>query len=151
MPSMSRRAVLAGSSAVLFATSGCASRESSSTPAHWVTVYLGEREETHSVTVTVQNGSDEAVFEKQYRLSDGNEADEHAPFEESTEPETVVVTVDGTRFERDWPAFEQPGFPCEDPNYAGVEVWVENGADGEPSIRMESDCQHVTMESATDR
>lgn len=146
MSSINRRAFLAGSSAAFATVSGCITQGSSSTPAHWVTVYLGEREETHDVTVTVRNDSADVLFEKEYRLSDSNEADEHAPFEASTDPETVTVSVDGTRFERDWPGFEQTDLPCDDPNRAGVEIWVENGEDGSPEIRMEADCQHVTID-----
>lgn len=146
MFSLNRRSFLTSSAAALLATSGCTAPSSSSTPAHWVTVYLGDREETHDVTVTVTNDGGEVLFETVYRLSDANEADEHAPFPASTDPETVVVTVDGTRFERDWPGFEQPDLPCEGPNQAGIEIWIENGADGPPEIRLEADCQHVTME-----
>jgi hypothetical protein len=146
MPSTNRRTVLAGLSGAVAAVSGCAARGSSATPAHWVTVYLGDRDGAHDVTVTVENSSGDALFEREYRLSDGNEADEDAPFEESTGPETIGVTVDGTRFERDWPGFEQPGLPCDEPNRAGVEIWVESGSDGSPEVRMEASCQHVTME-----
>ncbi|WP_275882446.1 hypothetical protein [Halorhabdus sp. BNX81] len=146
MPSITRRAFLGSSSAALAIVGGCITQGSSSTPAHWVTVYLGEREESHDVSVTVKNGSGDVLFAKDYRLSDANEADEDAPFEASTDPETVTVSVDGTRFERDWPGFEQPELPCDDPNRAGIELWVENGTDGSPGIRMEADCQHVTMD-----
>jgi len=146
MPSLNRRTFLVSSSTALLAAAGCTTRASSSPPAHWVTVYLGEREETHDVTVTVEDESGERLFEKEYRLSDSNEADEDAPFDGSSEPETLVVTVDGTRFERDWPGFEQPGLPCDDPNGAGVEIWVENGDDGTPAIRVEADCQRVTTD-----
>jgi hypothetical protein len=144
MPSSNRRTFLA--SVALLAGGGCTVPNVSSQPAHWVTVYLGEREETHDVTVTVTDGSGTALFEKEYRLSDENEADEHAPFPASGEPERVVVAVDETRFERDWPGFEQPQLPCDDPNHAGVELWVESDGDGSPSVRMEADCQRVTME-----
>jgi hypothetical protein len=132
---------------VLLAASGCTALGSSPTPAHWVTVYLGEREETHNVTITVTNEDEAVLFEKEYQLSESNEADEDAPFSESTDPDTVVVTVDGTRFERDWPGFEQRELPCDsNNNYSGIEVWVENGQDGSPEIRLTADCQHVTME-----
>ena len=87
-----------GVSSVLDSTGG--------SPPHWVTVYLGDREETHDVTVTVRDSGDETLFERSYQLSDDNEADEDATFPASTDPETVAVTVDGTRFERDWPGFE---------------------------------------------
>jgi hypothetical protein len=146
MPSLNRRSFLASSSAALVAASGCSAVESSPRLAHWVTVYLGDREETHEVSVAVADDAGETVFEKEYSLSDDNEADEHAPFPESAEPETVVVTVDGTRFERDWPGFEQPELPCDDPNRSGIEVWIENDGDGSPGVRIEADCQHVTMD-----
>jgi len=146
MPSLNRRTLLAGASAALVAGAGCSAVESSPQLAHWVTVYLGEREETHEVSVTVTDGGGETVFEKEYSLSDDNEADEDAPFPESAAPETVVVTVDGTRFERDWPGFEQPQLPCDGENRSGIEVWVETDADGDPTVRIEADCQRVTME-----
>lgn len=146
LPSMNRRTFLASSSAAVLLTSGCTSSSSSPTPAHWVTVYLGDRDEAHDVTVRVTDDGGDVLFEKDYRFSDDNEADEDAPFPAATDPETVVVTVDGARFERDWPGFEQPQLPCEDPNRTGVEIWVESGPDGSPAIRTAADCQHVTME-----
>jgi len=145
MPSLTRRVFLTGSSTALLAAGGCSVLNAPSTPAHWVTVYLGDREEVHEVSIAVQNGSGTTLFEKEYRLSDDNEADEDAPFPKSTDPEAVVVTVDGTRFERQWPGFERPELPCDSPNSAGIEVWIENGADGAPTVRMKADCQHVTM------
>jgi hypothetical protein len=111
-----------------------------------VTVYLKDTAEPHDVSVTVNDGSGEVLFENDYRLSDSNEADEDAPFPESTEPETIIVTVEGTRFERDWPGFEQPQLPCDGPNSSGVELWVDISPDGTPEIRLEADCQHGTME-----
>ncbi|WP_460922502.1 hypothetical protein [Salinarchaeum chitinilyticum] len=111
---------------------------------HWVTVYLVDRETTRDVSITIANGDGNAVFEEEYRLSDGNEADEDATFPASSEPETVVVTVDGTRFERDWPGFEHPELPCNDANEAGIEVWIESAQDGTPEIRLLADCQSVT-------
>jgi len=109
-------------------------------------MYLGDRDETHQVTVTIMNEGGDVLFEKEYLLSDSNEADEDATFPASTDPETIVVTVNGTRFERDWPGFEQPALPCDGPNEAGVEIYVENAQDGEPDIRLEADCQSVTGE-----
>ncbi|WP_336037309.1 hypothetical protein [Halobacterium yunchengense] len=105
--------------------------------------YLSEREETHDVTVTITNDGGDVLFEREYRLSDSNEADEDATFPAATDPETVVVTVDGTRFKRDWPGFEQPELPCNDVNEVGVEIYVENAQDGDPEIRLEADCQSV--------
>jgi hypothetical protein len=109
-------------------------------------MYLGDRGETHNVTVTITNQDGDTVFEKEYQLSDSNEADEDATFPASAEPETIVVTVDGTRFERDWPGFEQAELPCDGPNEAGIEVYVENGQDGTPDIRLEAGCQSITGE-----
>ena len=109
------------------------------------TVYLKDTTEPHDVSVTVNDWSGEVLFENDYRLSDSNEADEDAPFHESTEPETIIVTVEGTRFERDWPGFEQPELPCNEANDAGVEIWIETAADGSPAIRLEANCQSVTM------
>lgn len=145
MPCLNRRVFLASSGAALIAASGCTAPNASRTPAHWVTVYLGERDETHDVTVTITNESGDTLFEKDYQLSDDNEADEDAPFPESTDPETIVVTVDGTQFERDWPGFEHPDLPCDGRNSAGVEIWIEDNQDGTPDVRIEAGCQHVTM------
>ncbi|MEZ3172623.1 hypothetical protein ABNG03_18735 [Halorubrum sp. RMP-47] len=146
MPSTTRRAFVTGSSAVLAAVAGCSGVDSASAPAHWVTVYLGEREETHDVTVAVADGSGTTLFERTYRLSDDNESDEHVAFPGSTEPETVVVTVDGTRLERDWPGFEQSELPCDGSNESGIELWIENDQDGDPTVRMEAGCQRVTTD-----
>lgn len=146
MRTTKRRDLLVSSGAALFAASGCTGRSSSATPAHWVTVYLVDASEARDVTVTVENQDGDVLFEQDYRLSEHNEADEDAPFPESTEPETVVVTVDGTRFEYDWPGFERPQLPCNEPNYSGVSLWIENGPEGSPTVRLEPDCQHVTMD-----
>lgn len=152
MPSTSRRALLAGTGAVLIPLSGCGALGSSSNPSggeaapHWVKMYLGDRDETHHVTVTIRTAGGDIVFEKDYQLSDSNEADEDATFPASTEPETIGVTVDGTRFERDWPGFEQPPLPCDGPNEAGIEIYVETARDGTPDIRLEADCQSLTAE-----
>lgn len=62
------------------------------------------------------------------------------------DPETVIITVDGTRFQRDWPGLDHPELPCDDGNWTGIEVWVERGSDGNPTIRMEANCQHVTVD-----
>jgi hypothetical protein len=109
-------------------------------------MYLGDRGETHHVSVTVTNKGGTVLFEKEYRLSDSNEADENETFPASADPETIVVTVDGTLFERDWPGFEQPTLPCDGPNEAGIEIYVANGQDGEPDIRLEADCQSISGE-----
>jgi hypothetical protein len=116
-----------------------------------VTVYLGDRDETHDVVVAVENGNGSTLFEREYRLSDDNEAHEDAAFPGATDPERVVVTVDGTRFERPWPGSENPQLPCDGANSAGVELWVENGPDGSPQLRAEGGCQRVTMEEAPER
>jgi len=152
MPSINRRTLLASSTAALIATSGCTalglspnSNRGESDP-HWVTMYLGDRDETHDVTVTITNPEGDIVFEKDYQLSDSNEADEAATFPASTAPETIVVTVDGMRFERDWPGFEQPPLPCDGANEAGVEIYIENAQDGSPDIRLEADCQSLPGE-----
>jgi len=146
MPSMNRRALLASSSAVIVATSGCTALGRSGQPAHTVSVYLGDRDKTHHVTVTVKAEDSNVLFEKEYQLSDSNEADEDATFPESTDPETIVVTVDGTRFERDWPGNDYPQLPCEGENWTGIEVWVEHDSDETPTIRLEANCQHVTTD-----
>lgn len=147
---MNRRTFLTCSIPAIIATSGCTALTSpsgsseGSADSYWVKLYLGDRDETHNVTVTITDQDGDTVFEKAYELSDSNEADEDATFPASTDPETVVVTVDGTRFERDWPGFEQPALPCDSANEVGIEVYVENGQDGTPEIRLEADCQSIT-------
>lgn len=150
MPSLNRRTFLTGSIPTVIAASGCSgftspqgSSEEGSDP-HWVKMYLGDREETHNVTVTITSQDGDTVFEKAYELLDSNEADEDATFPASRDPETVVITVDGSRFERDWPGFEQPALPCDGANEAGIELYVENGQDDTPEIRLEADCQSIT-------
>jgi hypothetical protein len=143
---MRRRVLLAGASALLVPLGGCTVLGSRPAPAHWVSVYLGDRDETHEVSVAVENENGSRLFEREYRLSDENEAHEDAAFPETTDPARVVVTVDGRRFERQWPGPGDPQLPCEEPNWTGVEVWVEDGPAGSPRIRIEGDCQHVTMD-----
>lgn len=146
MPSMNRRTFLASSSVTIAATSGCTVLGSSGRPAHTVSVYLGDRKKTHDVTVTIKATDGEDLFEKEYQLSDSNEADEDATFPESTEPETIVVTVDETRFEHNWPGPDHPEIPCDGENWTGIEVWIEHDSDGTPTIRLEANCQHVTID-----
>jgi hypothetical protein len=114
--------------------------------AHTVSVYLSDRELTRKVTVTVTDEDGTSLFENEYTLSDSNEADEDATFLASKDPDTILVTVDGTRFEREWPGFEHPELPCNDPNHAGIEIWVEQSEDRSPEIRLEVNCQSVGME-----
>lgn len=155
---MDRRSVLSGVvtlSGVLVA--GCSSLDSDDTTstedpeaterlAHSVSVYLRDGSETHTVSVTVQNASGAAVFEKDYRLSDSNEADENAPFPAASDPKTIIVTVDGTQFDRDWPGFEHPELPCNEATRPGIEIWVENDQDGTPGIRLAVNCQTIRMD-----
>jgi hypothetical protein len=145
-PVPSRRTVLrtlaVGGTAGL---AGCGEVLASETPAHTVSVYLGDREATREVTVRIEAADDSVLFEREYSLSDDNEADEDATFPESTEPREVIVTVDGTRFERAWPGLDQPDAECSDGNWSGVEVWVEGGPDESPTVRLERNCQHVTL------
>lgn len=128
---------------------GCSSligSDDSEERAHTVSVYLSDRELTREVTVTVDNEDGTSLFENEYTLSDSNEADEDATFPASNEPDTIIVTVDGTRFDRDWPGFEHPELPCNDPNHAGVEIWIEQSEDRSPAIRLEVNCQSVGMD-----
>jgi len=124
---------------------GCAEVLASEEPAHTVSVYLGDRDATRDVTVVVEDADGSVLFERDYALSDENEAHEDATFPESTEPETVVVTVDGERFERPWPAFAGQA-ECAGDNWEGIEVWIEGGPDEAPSVRLGTSCQHVTLE-----
>lgn len=112
---MNRRAVMASTGAVLAALAGCTGTTSPPL-AHTVSVYLSEHDETHDVTVLVENDQQEPLFEREYRLSDANEAHEDATFPASTDPATVVVTVDGARFDYQWPRFEASELPCEGEN-----------------------------------
>jgi hypothetical protein len=147
---MQRREFLGAVGAVsAVGLAGCSSvigSDDSAERAHTVSVYLGDRELTREVTVTVTSEGGSTLFENEYTLSNSNEADEDATFPASDEPDTVVVTVDGTRFERDWPGFEHPELPCDDPNHAGIEIWIEESDDGSPEIRLEVNCQSVTMD-----
>lgn len=142
---MNRRSLLGVVGGALAATSGCLSAPTGPVPAHTVTVYLAEREATRDVTVTVTNEGGDELFERTYELSDANEAEEDDTFPADTEPETVTVVVDGTRFERDWPNMHGQDAGCGESNWAGIEVWVEGQPDEEPTVRLDSNCQHVTM------
>ena len=140
-----RRKFMTASALVLTPFGGCTGLIASKQPAHTVSVYLSERDETHDVTVRIEDSDGKTVFEQEYRLSDENEANEDSTFPEGTEPDTVIVTVDGTRIERNWPGFETEELPCEGDNWAGIEVYVESGSNGSPDVRIEANCQHVTM------
>lgn len=144
---MNRRSLLAGTGTMLAALAGCTSTTSAPL-AHTVSVYLSERDETHDVTVLIENEQGEPLFERAYRLSDANEAHEDATFPASTDPATVVVTVDGERFDYQWPGFEAAELPCEGENRSGLEVYVGSDPDGSPDLRLDANCQHVTVEAS---
>jgi hypothetical protein len=129
------RRLLAGASAALVATAGCAALREDR-PAHTVSVYLGDRETTRDVRAWVYAADGTELFDRATRLSDANEADEDATF-----PARVVVAVDGTRVERPW-----PDAGCDGPNRAGVEVYVEGGSTGTPEVRLERNCRSVTLD-----
>ncbi|MFB6229297.1 MAG: twin-arginine translocation signal domain-containing protein [Halobacteriales archaeon] len=115
-------------------------------PVHTVSVYLSDRELTHEVIVTVSDEAGSTLFKKEYSLSDSNESDEDATFPALDDPDTVMVAVDGTQFERDWPGFEHPELPCDEPTHAGIEIWIEESEDGSPAIRLEVNCQSVRID-----
>jgi hypothetical protein len=144
---MNRRALLATTGTAIATLAGCAKTRQSASLAHTVSVYLSERDETHDVIVRVENDQEELLFEREYRLSDANEAHEDATFPASTDPQAVTVTVDGTQFDYQWPGFEAAELPCEGENRSGVEVYVGTDSDGSPDLRLEANCQHVTIES----
>lgn len=143
---MRRRDVLGAVGAVgAVGLAGCNSVTISDEPAHTVSVYLGDRELTRDVTVTITNEDGSTLFENEYSLSDSNESDENATFPASDDPDMVVVTIDGTRFERNWPGVEHPDLPCNEPNHSGIEIWVEQSEDESPAIRLGVNCQSVLM------
>ena len=143
---MQRRELLAvASTAVTGGLAGCGSALTAADPAHTVSLYLLDSEVARTVAVRITDDAGTTVFETERTLSERNEADENVPFPATSNPETIIVTVDGTRFERDWPGFEQPELPCNEGTNAGVEIWIETAADGSPAIRLEANCQSVTM------
>lgn len=119
---------------------------STAKPAHTVTVYLVDEEVARDVTVTVEESDGTVVFERSYALSESNQSHEDATFPESTDPHTVVVTVDGKQFERPWPGRVPADDECHPGNWEGVEVWVRGEQDESPSIRLKDNCQHVTLQ-----
>ena len=141
-----RRELLAGVGTAVVAggLAGCVSNATPAEPAHTVSLYLLDSETARTVAVRITDDAGTTVFETERTLSERNEADENMPFPAATTPETIIVIVDGTRFERDWPGFEQPELPCNEGTNAGVEIWIET-ADGSPGIRLEANCQSVTM------
>jgi hypothetical protein len=141
-----RRKLLAGvGTAIAGGLAGCGSNVTAAEPAHTVSLYLHDSETARTVSVRIIDDAGTTVFETERTLSARNEADENVPFPATSNPETIIVTIDGTRFERDWPGFEQPELPCNEANDAGVEIWIETAADGSPAIRLEANCQSVTM------
>ena len=136
---MHRRALLASTSLALATVAGCSGLDDTE-PAHTVTVYNVDAEVTREVTVRVENDAGETVFDRTATYDAENEADENVPFPESTDPETLFLTVNGTEFERDWPATD-----CEGENWAGIEVWIRGKTDDETTVELQTRCQHVTM------
>ena len=135
---MQRRALLASLSLAVAGTAGCSALDGTE-PAYTVTVYNLDSEVSRDVTVRIENGAGETVFERTATYDTENEADENVPFPESSEPETVFVTVNGTTFERDWPMTD-----CEGENWAGIEVRIRGGSDEETTVELGTRCQHVT-------
>lgn len=135
---MQRRALLATLSIAVAGTAGCSALDGTE-PAHTVTVYNVDSEVSREVTVRVENAAGETVFERTATFDAENEADENVPFPESTEPETVFVTVNGAEFERGWPPTD-----CSGENWAGIEVWVRGESDEETTVALGTRCQHVT-------
>lgn len=144
---MKRRHLLQIAVAASTGSAGCLSNFTNATrvPAHTVTVYHVDQEVTRNVSIVVQNDAGETLFEESYTLSEtnkANEANEDATFPESSDPTTVLVTVDGTEFERDWPDPE-----CTEGNWAGVEVWIRGKSDANLDIEIKENCQHVYIDS----
>ena len=135
---MQRRALLATLGIAVAGTAGCSALDNTE-PAHTVTVYNVDSEVTREVTVRISNDAGETVFERTATFDAENEADENVPFPESSEPETVFVTVNGTEFERDWPMTG-----CDSENWAGIEVRIRDGPDEETTVELQTRCQHVT-------
>lgn len=125
---------------------GCLSQSNQTDPAHTVSIYLGNRDLTRNVTVRILGIDRTKIFEIEDTLSNDNEAIEDATFPVSTDPDTIIVTVDESQFERDWPGFEQPELPCQEPNNAGIEIWIEQDEDNSPTIRLEANCQSVRVD-----
>ncbi|KPN29909.1 hypothetical protein SY89_00629 [Halolamina pelagica] len=132
---MQRRALLV---TLGLATAGCSALDSTE-PAHTVTVYNVDSEVTREVTVRIENDAGETVFERTATFDAENEAAENVPFPESSQPETVFVTVNGTEFERDWPMTD-----CDGENWAGIEVRLRGGRDEKTTVALGTRCQHVT-------
>lgn len=141
---MKRRRLLQAAVAASVGSAGCLGSLSADerTPAHTVTVYHVDEEATRDVTVVVQNDAGETLFDQSYTMSESNEANEDDTFPESTDPATLVVTIDGTEFERDWPNPD-----CSGDNWAGAEIWIRGKSDADLSVEIKDNCQHVYVES----
>jgi hypothetical protein len=85
-------------------------------------VCLSEHDETHDVTVLVENDQQEPLFERESALR-CERGPRGATFPAPTDPATAVVTVDMTRFDYQWPGFEADELPCEGENRPGLEVY----------------------------
>ncbi len=127
-------------------TDGSTPTDGSGKPAHTVTVYLVDEEVPRDVTVTVEESDGTVVFERSYALSEDNESHEDATFPASSDPHTVVVSVDDAEFERPWPGRVPADDQCHEGNWEGVEVWIRGGPDESPSVRLKDNCQHVTLD-----
>jgi hypothetical protein len=137
-----RRHLLHVAVAAGIGSAGCSSSLSSDTPAHTVSVYHVDHDVTREVTVEVQNDAGETLFEQSYALSESNQADEDATFPESSDPSAILVTVDGTEFEKSWPTSE-----CSESTWTGAEVWIRGTSDSDLDVRIEENCQTVYLDS----
>ncbi|NEU58409.1 hypothetical protein [Halorussus sp. MSC15.2] len=141
---MKRRQLLEAALVASIGSAGCLDRLSGTTrtPAHTVSVYHVDQAVTRDVNVVVRNDAGETLFERSYTMSESNEAHEDATFPESSDPSTVLVTVDGREFERQWPNPD-----CSGDNWAGVEVWIRGPSGSAPSVEVKGNCQHVYVET----
>ena len=70
----------------------------------------------------------------------------------SERDETHDVTVlikneqQETLFQRAYRLAEAAELPCEGENRSGVEIYVGTDADGSPDLRLDANCQSITMD-----
>ena len=140
---MKRRQLIGAIATAAIGSAGCVSGLFSlvKTPAHTVSVYNLSEKRAREVEVSVRNSADEILFERSYAFSESVQASESETFPASDDPATVLVTVDGNRYERQWPASDCDGLYV----WESLDVKVFGEVDPERDVYTGGNCQTAYM------
>lgn len=134
---MNRRRVLALLGTTILSVGNGCSELGESQSAHTVNVY--DNDPPHNVSVTVLNENDERLYHETYEFDEDKNADEAGGFAVGTNPQTVVITIDGEEYEEPWPTPD-----CSGPNHAALEVHINYSSDR--PVYIDGFCESETLQ-----